>query len=486
MRTPNLMKMKHNELLKIRRALSERSDYFHLSLPELCKFFLQNFTAVDLTGCAFAEVREIYIAQARKQTNAPLEEHNFYSFLAKHHLGLDEVPGVTFVKILTTVTSDLAEIKGHITYIDSELVRLNNLKRTTRLSGAQRYYKYQLDFYRERNIKARAEIVDFLSADIKAFVVSRSQKQIFKSIFSSALPYKYSQMRMFSGFFNSYDVTALNDMSNKFLELPMQIQKGCHETHQKNPEEFFNFAKGYIDQEEPPGTIARIKAAILESHILFRRKKTIETILGHYARGDYLSFVNMAPLQIEGIFHDICLEVGVKQADLDVSSINDKLNRLEPLLGYSLQYEYYAFKFPVIRNAVAHGELIEDGLEQTAMMLMLDFGPVCDLTLDSHIPLNVAIELVKVYAATKEPAALAKWLSYLDVVIPGFYGLEDDVRKMILMYEAEEFWDFLRSGLEDDSDVTKSQAITLISKLKNKGIAVKQCKKFLASVSSLR
>lgn len=485
MTVKDIKNMSFKEVLKLRKNLSDRSDYFNLSFAELSRLFLQNFTGTDLSKVSFGDLRRVFVDLFVKKDGVPEDEKGFYLFLAKTYLGIDKEPRATFVDIFTRVTSDLEEISNYLSFIDKELVRLNRLKVSVgRLSGAERYYKNQIEFYKERNLRARNEIVEFLSSDIKAFIVSRTHNVFFKNVFANVLPYKYSQMRMFSKLFNGYDVTALNDMSNKFMELPIQFQIECFKLHQERPADFFEFAKDYIQKQDPPGTMVSIRNAINDSHILSRRKRTIETILSHYANGDYLSFVNMAPLQIEGIFHDICLEVGIKQVDLDISSINDKLKKLEPFLGYSLQFEYYSFKFPVIRNAVAHGELIEDGVEQAAMMLMLDLGPVCELTLDSNIPLNASIDIVRAYQKDAKMESLVAWMPYIGISIPDFYRVDKTVEEMTRMYETTGFWEFLSQALDGEQDISSSPLLDFASKLRGKGIAVKQSKEFLASVSS--
>ncbi|TOP23248.1 hypothetical protein CGH19_24640, partial [Vibrio parahaemolyticus] len=56
--------------------------------------------------------------------------------------------------------------------------------------------------------------------------------------------------------------------------------------------------------------------------------------------------------------------------------------------------EYYSFKFPIIRNIVAHGKLIEANIEQEAIMLMLDLLPVCDMAVSDEIPIFRKIQLL--------------------------------------------------------------------------------------------
>lgn len=56
-------------------------------------------------------------------------------------------------------------------------------------------------------------------------------------------------------------------------------------------------------------------------------------------------------------------------------------------MNHFIYFEYYSFKFPIIRNIVAHGKLIAGDIEQTAIMLMLDLLPVCELATSEDIPI---------------------------------------------------------------------------------------------------
>lgn len=477
--------LSYREFLELKRQVSKASDYFQMSFVDVSKRFLTNFFEEDIYALDFDSLRTNFPSLFIEPDEAALSEQDFYIRFAKKTLGLVDEPRKVFVDTMSKVIEDLQSLDANLIYIQEELNRLNQIKITAgRLNGEERYYKNQLEFYRERNLEAKQEVVRFLADRSQDYIINSANKSYFRKFWPDALPYKFSSAKAFSAVPNSYDVKALNNMSNKFMEMSIRQKAKCEALYHSDPSAFFEFAKGYI--AGPDGELDRIRGLITQSHILNRRKKILETLLEHYMRQDYLSFINMAPLQVEGIFHDICLEVGVKQAELDISSLNLKLSKLGAVLGYSLNYEYYAFKFPVIRNAVAHGELIEDGLEHAAMMLMLDLGPVCSLTLDEHIPLMKSISLIQKFADTKDYNLLLAWFSLRNIPIPEFYGLADRFSLITSAYESDDFWNFIDEQLRQEADFNGSQLVGFISRMKSSGLAAAKCQQALSSMGKIK
>ena len=192
----------------------------------------------------------------------------------------------------------------------------------------------------------------------------------------------------------------------------------------------------------------------------------------------------MAPLQIEGIFADICREIGVSENQLDISSLNDKLQHIDGKMGSFFFFEYYSFKFPVLRNLVAHGGLVDGELEDTAVHLMLDLLPVCELTVSEDLPIVHALDVLK-EASSGKPKQLVEWLDILNsVVIPDFYQAQDWITKAEANYTSQIFWDYLEDDLKKVKDVghiKTSESVKVAGKVKSTGLANEQAEKFLKS-----
>ncbi|NCS34315.1 MAG: hypothetical protein GPJ14_08430 [Microcystis aeruginosa G11-01] len=237
-----------------------------------------------------------------------------------------------------------------------------------------------------------------------------------------------------------------------------------------------------------PNMREKLETLISKSHILDKRKQVIHTMLSHFEKKDYISFVSMVPLQIEGIFEDICRELGASESELGISSLNKKLEIIDEKINSLLSFEYYSFIFPVLRNLVAHGGLVGGDLEETAIKLMLDLYPVCLLADSNDLPINRAIQVLKL-ANQKDFQNLIEWLDLKDKVsIPEFYNMEEDIKSAELHYSSQEFWDYLTKELEmlnHEDELKRSVPVKVAGKLKNKGFDEEQCKKFLQNSTTV-
>lgn len=209
------------------------------------------------------------------------------------------------------------------------------------------------------------------------------------SFFSGDMPYLYSRGLIARQEFDVYNIKNLTELSNKFLDLPPNAYHEIKELFTNNKDEFYAIAKEYISVgfNENNGLFDKIENLIQTNHIIANRKEILLTIINHYKGRNFISVINMLPMQIEGIFHDICLEIGIDESRLDIASINEKLRIIQSHMNHFIYFEYYSFKFPIIRNIVAHGKLIAGDIEQTAIMLMLDLLPVCELATSEDIPI---------------------------------------------------------------------------------------------------
>ena len=211
-------------------------------------------------------------------------------------------------------------------------------------------------------------------------------------------------------------------------------------------------------------------------------------MLRHFETKDYISFVSMAPLQIEGIFADICREIGVSESQLDISSLNDKLQHIDGKMQSFLFFEYYSFKFPVLRNLVAHGGLVDGELEDTAIHLMLDLLPVSELAISEDLPIANALNVLE-EASNGTPEQLVKWLDLRkSIAIPDFYGVQDSITKAEAHYSSQSFWDFLEAKLrmvQSVDAIRSSDPLKVAGKIKAAGLAHDKAEKFLRSAVSV-
>ncbi len=477
------------ELRNLRARIFEDHDIFEIGKRELAIVFLRELLELDTTATA-VEIETSYKAKTHR-TEVPPDSERFWKFVEEEYLELSSEPNTRFSELAFRAHYDLVSVSAHLKYIETELVRLGEKKRVDgRLSAEDRYYRNQLEYFEAKNRAAKEEIVDFMTHRIKRAAIARSAPtpSAFLSLGSSLFgnsPYAFGRRSHWLPA-DPYDVRALDEYSNKFMDLPVSSWREFVDDCKRSPEQFKRRATEYITgiPDELPGVREKLERLIEKSHILASRKEVIRTMLRHFAAKDYLSFVSMAPLQVEGIFADICRSVGVSEGQLDISSLNDKLQHIEGKMPSFFFFEYYSFKFPVLRNLVAHGGLVDGELEVIAIRLMLDLLPVCELAISKDLPIMHALEVVKL-ASRGDRKSLVEWLDLRqNIAIPEFYAAAGAIVSAEARYATQEFWEYLHGELTKINDLDQikgSNPVKIAGMLKTSGLAVEQAETFLKS-----
>lgn len=475
------------EIFRLSAKTLKENDVFKIGKRQLAKIFLREL--LDLKASASDGELESAYKTCTPRQEIPTDPEEFWSFVEKEYLHLEAEPKAKFAELSFRVNEDLIALDENLSYIKTELRYIEDKKKNNgRLTANERYYRNQLEYFEQKNLVAKDEIVNFMTHKIKSHAIIKASVKrpaiadFGLSLFGDA-PYAFGRRRYWVPV-DPYDVRSLDEYSNKFMDLPLSSYKKLLKECKSSPEKFNEYATAYINGV--PGTLPSIReklAALIEkSHILFSRKQVIETMLRHFEEKDYISFVSMAPLQIEGIFADICREIGVSENQLDISSLNDKLQHIDGRVRGFFSFEYYSFKFPVLRNLVAHGGLVDGELEDTAIHLMLDLLPVCELTVSEDLPIMHALEVLK-EASNGKNKQLVEWLDLRKSVdIPDFYAAQELITKTEAHYTAQVFWDYLEDELKklkDVDQVKSSEPIKIAGKLKSCNIATNQAKQFL-------
>ncbi|WP_415880695.1 hypothetical protein [Methylomonas sp. TEB] len=477
------------EILRLRAKILNENDVLTIGKRKLAKVFLSEL--LDLHPTANDEELESTYKACSWRKNIPADSESFWNFVEKEYLDLEVEPKTKFTELAIRVNEDLIALAENLSYIKKELDSLEQKKmKDGRLAADERYYRNQLEYFEKKNLVAKDEIVDFMTHKIKQHAIDKASVQRLPfvsmglSLFGDS-PYAFGRRARWV-LADPYDVCSLNVYSNKFMDLPVSDYRALVKECKSSPEKFKRYATDYINgaSGEFPSIREKLADLVQKSHILFDRKQVIETMLRHFDEKDYISFVSMAPLQIEGIFADICREIGVSEKQLDISSLNDKLQHIDERIRRFFFFEYYAFLFPVLRNQVAHGGLVDGEFEDTALHLMLDLLPVCELTVSEELPVMHALKILK-EASNGNNKKLVEWLDLRQsVVIPDFYAAQETITKAESHYTLQDFWDYLESelkNLKDEDQVKNSEPIKVAGKLKSSGIAVNQAEKFLKS-----
>lgn len=477
------------EVFKIQKEVFDNERIFDYSFIEIGKLFLSKLLITDVYKSDFQTIRKEYIISS-KNDDIKENELEFYKYICLEYLYLEKEPKKVLFNLYKEVSKDLEEIERNILFLKGEQKEVESKKQNME----NRYYLKQIIFYIEKNKIAKDEIINFLVNEIKNYAIKKSQREFFRSFFLSSfvgkMPYRFSKIQILHSLGNKYDIRNLTPISNKFLDLPVSAYPEIKKLYVSNKKNFFEFAKMYISEEtnNNESLITRIMNAVNTNHILNLRKNILETIFKHYENKDYISVVNMLPLQIEGIFHDISIELGISESQSNKTAINKLLEVLNEKTQSFYYFEYYSFIFPITRNKVAHGKLIEDNLEHTAIMLILDLLPVCQFATSDDIKINKVLQLMKSIEENEEEAKLLEFTNYLDVEIPKFYDSFVQKENILKKYSEDKFWKYINEEIikERNENINDTKMIQYVKILKKNEIAIDKYKNFFKNIPQLQ
>lgn len=248
------------------------------------------------------------------------------------------------------------------------------------------YLKNKLEYFVRLNTSAKEEIINFLCNDINNFIINDM------SIISRKLNNVYMLNRPYScykygSFYNPQENFSLQvkffDLSAGNME-PYQIYKNNKEEYYKYIEKYIldnNFVKELIDN-------------ISYNYLLQPRKEFLIQIFNTYEREEYMAFIALCTIQIEGLFSDYLKILDPKYKEGTITLV-PKLNKIKEN-NFFYGYEYFTFEFPKLRNKMAHGENLNIGnIKRIANEVLLDLRYVINLFNDRNLQPNVVLNILK-------------------------------------------------------------------------------------------
>ena len=138
-------------------------------------------------------------------------------------------------------------------------------------------------------------------------------------------------------------------------------------------------------------------------YCLHDRKNILNTIIDSFENQNYVVFMNLVVIQIEGLFYDMFVDANIQnrldgQFDLfEKDDLKSKMDKNDTSMGLEEAALYFKFYFnSMIRNKVAHGRncFKEEEYERISYELLLDLQYVIHL-LEKHSDTNEAVEYIK-------------------------------------------------------------------------------------------
>lgn len=373
----------------------------------------------------------------------PTDEHDFAIWLRKEILWLSQLPRDAMFDLYREASEDLATIELNIERCQRENTAIGKRPKTDHDGLDEKLYEY----YRRMNSAARDEILQVLRGGLENEALRRSERR-----FEHLLPaFDFHVAWSFRWFTDRFNPESISDLANKFGGLAITDLEQAEQLFKTDLAQFDVFLDQYFEIHSP---VRHVREVIPKHHRLVPRKKVLEAALGAFERGEFDLFTATTALQVEGIFEDCCLDLGVKQEDLLIQTLVPKLDALKRAGGRLTDYAYYAFRFPIVRNRIAHGRVLPGDGARTARLLLLDLLDVCDILRSLPLVTNRAVQLLE-SIPRGEPTMkdLVKFASLIEPHgrIPPLdpcYQLAELLAQMEASIQSQAFWTFLSSLAE--------------------------------------
>lgn len=168
----------------------------------------------------------------------------------------------------------------------------------------------------------------------------------------------------------------------------------------QDSDKYIQELKKYISEFQ---VLEYLRQKIDSLYCLQDRKSILNTIIDSFEDQNYVIFMNLVVIQIEGLLYDMFMDANIQnrldgQFDLfEKDDLKSKMEKNDTSMGLEEAALYFKFYFnSMIRNKVAHGRNFfkEEEYEKISYELLLDFQYVIHL-LGKHSDTNEAVEYIK-------------------------------------------------------------------------------------------
>ncbi|WP_411740096.1 hypothetical protein [Peribacillus sp. S4] len=318
-----------------------------------------------------------------------MPEKDLLKFLKKEYGFNDETEFMNllinnFILIQSEVMKDLKEINDRINNIDKRRAEIDRSS----------YEFRKLDYCRRINSEAKEDIERFLTEEAINYIKKRvvNKKKWTRTtgdlaVLVNSLPYKYSYFKRF--YDPNYDFST--DAKYRFLlnHSPRKIQPKIDLKSNNKSEYYKDLENNLMDND----LLDKVMNSIRNHHVLKKREEIFETLFDLYKDEKYQSFVNLAVIQVEGLFYDFCFILNDENEIDSPGTLSVKAEKVfssTPELWLSM-YPYFAFEAPIFRNKIAHNGFWDlKGIKNFANELIFDlFAIVTAIKSSKKLPYNL-------------------------------------------------------------------------------------------------
>lgn len=386
------------------------------SWPHLAKHVVASVLGPPVYKMSFVDLRDAYLQlEGAATTGVPQTDDEFYRFVCDVHLSICREPRETLLELFEQAAEDLRKIDEYVSACDAAIAGLGSDHVSGAADGERSYERRYYEYKRGMNLIAREEICTFLARYVGSWALARATVRLGGPDLEM-FRFQYS----FRGASHLYDPANRSDIHNKLHHVTIPQLRELDDLYLNDLDEFYRRIAQYVLDHEIPKRLIELVAS---HHRLNERRPVIEAALEAFNNKQWVLFCNVVLLQVEGIFDDYCLELGKSAADGAKPGLHAKVIAVNKETWFP-SFEYFAFRFPIWRNRVAHGGMLGGAPERHATMFLLDLYDVVERLASDDLPMNRVVSLLRrIDPASPDLLDLVRFVLVMDLEVPAHYAL---------------------------------------------------------------
>ncbi len=453
--TKRLSDLTVHDCRDILAMMSRESYFFSCDWIQLGKHFLHIFLGSKIWSMTYADVLSFCkdlgmdipapcagsvspvvndgILESVEITKHPENEQDFYKGLLGTFLSISKLPRDCKLECINKVSDMMKRLTSQKKICDDKVHELNG---ATNKFGETKYNLQLYKYYSEKNQAVINDIIDYLANGIEE-----------DSLAAARMEQWVGRLDFWDLRTTDADISKLDFVVHNFGDFSIPGSFEVSQLYKRDKCKFFDSAHDFLLSMRIP----EVKKIIKKSPWFSSRKDVLLEGLSLFKKGKFQVASAVLALQIEGLIQDVLVALGTVESSLSGESISSKARILAgKSIGFVFYYEYYAFRFPVLRNRIAHGEAHKTGRED-AIQIALDLCGLCKyMAEDNEIPVNKLNALVSGF--NFDTPDFKELLDYAiikienpELTIPESFLLGAKESQMDTLLQGKTFWEWMKN-----------------------------------------
>lgn len=436
------------ELEELIQELLTHGRLFQLDDEGIARSFVDHFFDGNAWKLSLGQLREVVAKLYGCSEDIPSDPDQVPNWVRKELFWFEYLPREKLAELYEWASEDLLAIEANIADCDRAIKEVEQRSPKTDEDPSDiRFYRY----YLQLNQAAKDKIIEVLTHDIrnKALRTSYGSDSMISGL-AIQTPWSF---RWYPERFHPSNFSSVRHAFGRLPSREIHKIQNLYEAQDKAP--FYERLEEFVAGS---GTLEDIRRLLDEHHLLADRKRVLLPALAAYEREEFELFLSATATQIEGIIADGCFLSGISLEKLRLGSIIEKLDALVRDTPVHIDYVYYAFKFPVLRNRIAHGHMLRDDVRNAAHLLLLDLYDCCRIVREHPGAPNALVEFL--WRVKSDMATVADVVEFAAIYVEtdgeppnDFYGLDQEFENFRLLLDRQALWNFLHKLLGPKHEV---------------------------------